>query len=91
MATHAIHGLLLRARERAPDGTALRDDEGAWSHRELTAHSHGFGVWLQQRGINPGDRVLIRAASRRNTLAALYGCSLVGATAIPLSPTATRS
>ncbi|MER5214962.1 AMP-binding protein [Streptomyces sp. NPDC002838] len=90
MTMPAIHDLLLDARERRPDGTALRDDEGAWTYRELTAHSHGFGAWLHDRGIGPGDRVLIRAAGRRSTLAALYGCSLVGATAIPLSPTATR-
>ncbi|WP_405518361.1 class I adenylate-forming enzyme family protein [Streptomyces canus] len=90
MTMHAIHDLLLSARERRPDGTALRDDEGSWTYRELTAHTHGFGAWLRHRGIGPGDRVLIRAAGNRNTLAALYGCSLVGATAIPLSPTATR-
>lgn len=90
MTMHAIHDLLLRARERRPDGTALRDDEGSWTYRELDAHSHGFGAWLRGRGVGPGDRVLIRAVSHRRTLAALYGCSLVGATAIPLSPTATR-
>lgn len=90
MTVHAIHDLLLQARERRPAATALRDDEGAWTYRELVAHSHGFGDWLRRQGIGPGDRVLFRAASRRDTLAALYGCSLAGATAIPLSPTATQ-
>lgn len=88
MTMHAIHDILRQACERSPDITALRDDEGSWTYRELGAHSHGFGAWLRERDIGPGDRVLIPAFSRRTTVAAVYGCSLVGATAIPLSPSA---
>ncbi|GAB2640092.1 AMP-binding protein [Nocardia goodfellowii] len=45
-----------------------------------------YATVLVAAGVRVGDRVLIRATAERWVLAAIYGCSRIGAIAVPLNP-----
>lgn len=81
-----IHGLLWTAAARWPAAAAVRDRHGVWTYQELRHQSARFAAWLVAEGVTPGMRVVVRATSVRETVATLYGCSLAGAVAVPISP-----
>ncbi|MET7620110.1 AMP-binding protein [Streptomyces sp. NPDC005408] len=79
-----VHDILDSARDRSPDAVSVRDARGAWTYRELADHTVRYAGWLLARGVGPGDRVLVHAASDRRVVALLYACSRIGAALVPL-------
>ena len=81
-----LHEVLDLAAEEAPESTALRDSQGAWSYARLAGYSHAVAAWLAERGIGEGDRVVVQSATHRELVATFYGVSRRGATFVPLNP-----
>jgi acyl-CoA synthetase (AMP-forming)/AMP-acid ligase II len=85
---HHIHDFLLEAWRKHPTSAAARDRDGRWTYEELYINSINFANWLRRQNVAVGDRILIEASSRRETVAMIFGSSMAGTTAIPVSPTA---
>jgi acyl-CoA synthetase (AMP-forming)/AMP-acid ligase II len=45
--------------ERQPDHPALVEASGTWTYKQLDQAIEATQVWLRERGIRPGDRVMI--------------------------------
>jgi long-chain acyl-CoA synthetase len=54
------------------------------TYGQLARLSGRFAALLEDRGIGPGDRVLLWAENSAEWIAAFYGCMLRGAIAVPL-------
>jgi long-chain acyl-CoA synthetase len=54
------------------------------SYGQIARLAGRFAALLAERGIGPGDRVLLWAENSAEWIAALYGCILRGALAVPL-------
>ncbi len=54
------------------------------TYGELAHHAGRFATLLAQRGIGPGDRVVLWAVNSAEWIAAFYGCILRGVLAVPL-------
>ncbi|GAA4526089.1 AMP-binding protein [Amycolatopsis samaneae] len=85
-----VHDLLDDAVAHAPEATAVRDADGAWTYRELARMSHAFAHWLRARGVGRGDRVLVQLPSVRELVAMFYGASRCGVIFVPLNPAMKR-
>jgi long-chain acyl-CoA synthetase len=59
------------------------------SYAEIACLAGRFAALLVQRGIGPGDRVLIWAENSAEWIAAFHGCLLRGVLAVPLDATGT--
>lgn len=81
-----LHALLDAAAAAAPRALAIRDSEDSWTYKRLCGRSHAFSGWLGERGVAPGDRVLVQCANRREMAAMLFGCSRRGAIFVPVNP-----
>jgi acyl-CoA synthetase (AMP-forming)/AMP-acid ligase II len=81
-----VHGLLDAAVAQAPESTAVRDSRGAWSYARLAEYSRAVEAWLAGRGVGRGDRVVVQAATRRETVAVMFGVLRRGAIFVPLNP-----
>ncbi|MEZ5114892.1 MAG: AMP-binding protein [Candidatus Nanopelagicales bacterium] len=79
--------LLLAATAVDPDRLAVRAPDGVdWTYAELEAHSAAAAAMLVERGVRPGDRVVVATAKSAAALAVILGCTRVGAVLVPLSP-----
>ncbi len=56
----------------------------ATTYGEIARLAGRFAALLEQRGIGPGDRVVLWAENGAEWVAAFYGCMLRGALAVPL-------
>ncbi|MFI6326556.1 class I adenylate-forming enzyme family protein [Nonomuraea sp. NPDC050556] len=83
-----VHNLLRSTAASCPNAPAVTDRTGTWSYGQLWDASTRWAAWLQAQGCQTGDRVVFQAHSTRPTAALLYGCSLAGLTAVPVSPRA---
>ncbi|MFP3989454.1 AMP-binding protein [Streptomyces sp. E11-3] len=81
-----VHGLLDDAVAEVPDAPAVRDAAGAWSYRQLAEYSQAFALWLRERGVGRGDRVVLQLPTGRALAAMFYGASRCGAVFVPLNP-----
>src|ERR1035441_5162195 len=54
------------------------------TYGEIARLAGRFAALLVQRGIGPGDRVLLWAENSAEWIAAFYGCMLRGVLAVPL-------
>ena len=54
-----------------------------WSFAEMLKYSAGFGGWLLDKGINPGDTVMMLLGSRPEWVLAMLGTWRIGAVALP--------
>jgi crotonobetaine/carnitine-CoA ligase len=87
-----VHGqdipwLLSHWAEHKPDHPALLwepfEGEGRqWTYAELLRETHGLAAGLRDRGIEPGDKVLIHAENCPEMLLAWLACATVGAVAV---------
>ncbi|MDV9194462.1 class I adenylate-forming enzyme family protein [Streptomyces sp. Wh19] len=80
-----VHHFLDDAAARQPSAIAVRDEEGAWTYRELHEQSLRVTTWLADHGIGRGDRVLVRLPNSRHMTALLYGVMRMGAVLVPVS------
>src|SRR6478609_5254487 len=70
---------------RTPDGTAVVDDDGEITFKELDEAAHAVANGLLAMGVKGGDGVAILARNHRWFLVALYGAARVGARIILLN------
>ena len=82
-----LNDLLETAAGRFGDATALSIKPGIrvrrWSYRELWEAAGRVAAYLNGRGIEKGDRVVIWAPNRPEWVVALFGCMRLGAIAVP--------
>jgi long-chain acyl-CoA synthetase len=80
--------LLERSRSRYAERQALvlhgRDDRVCWTYADLAGHVDRFAAFIGERGVRPGDRVLLWAASQPWWAAVFFGCLKAGAVVVPL-------
>ena len=85
-ANAAIH-LVERHLALRGDAVAVVDDHGSWTFDDLAeASARGAGGALLDRGVLPGDRVVVALPDGREAAAALIGAMRIGAVAVPLDP-----
>jgi acyl-CoA synthetase (AMP-forming)/AMP-acid ligase II len=80
-------GLERRARENG-DHPCLIEGEETLSYAALDALAERFARLLRERGVRPGDRVVLLLGNSRRYAAALHGILKAGAVAVPLNPAA---
>jgi malonyl-CoA/methylmalonyl-CoA synthetase len=77
-----------------PDHPALVDGQDSsirLSSGELEAQTAGVAMSLVHRGVGPGDRVLWSCAPSLDAVVGLLGVLRLGAVAVPVNPSATRT
>ena len=67
-----------------PDRIAVRDGGTALTYAALAAASGRFAAWLTTMGVQPGDRVLVRAEARTAFVVAAHGVLRAHATLVPV-------
>lgn len=78
--------------QRAPDRPALRDIDGHWlTGAELEARSAEVAHRLTAAGLQPGERVLLCAASSAALVLAYVGALRAGLVVAPVNPAYTRT
>ncbi|MDT5296661.1 MAG: hypothetical protein QOJ76_3541, partial [Acidobacteriota bacterium] len=82
----AVHTLFARNARRVPERIAVRDNDEAWSYRELDARSSQLAHHLRADGIRPGDVVALYAHRSASLVWALMGIFKAGAAFAILDP-----
>lgn len=67
-----------------PDGTPA--GEQRWSFADTVARSRVYAAHLRDRGVGPGDRVVLAVNPSLDYVAALYGIMWLGAVPVPCFP-----
>lgn len=80
-----LHDLLDQAADDAPRQSAVEDAETSWDYAELRAMSQRSAGWLTDRGVRPGDRVVVKSPDSARLAAMVFGTSMAGAVLVPLS------
>src|SRR5579875_3561055 len=62
---------------RWPDRTAVIDDDGAISYRELQSETEALAQELYRRGVKPGQAVGVLCRNGRRFVQAFFGAALV--------------
>ena len=70
---------------RWPHRSALIDDEGAISYRELRSRTEILADELQRRGVGPGHAVGVLCRNGRGFVAAVFAAAMVGADVVLLN------
>lgn len=79
--------LLLDPGRRHPEAPWTRGAGGrAWSYADLEHRSAALAHVLADRGVGPGDRVMVHSAQREWLFALHLGCVRSGAVHIPVNP-----
>ena len=71
---------------RHPHKTAIFGEPGRVTYAELSALANRVGNALLERGISPGDRVLIVLPDSAEFIASFFGAAKIGAVAVPVNP-----
>jgi acyl-CoA synthetase (AMP-forming)/AMP-acid ligase II len=74
-----LYTLLAVAAARWPDRTAMIDDDGAVSYRDLQSKTESLARALSRDGVGTGQAVGIMCRNGRNFPAAVFAAALVGA------------
>jgi len=69
-----------------PDSVAALHGDEVLSYSQLQGRSRSLGVWLRQRGVQAGDRVVLLGDRNLEFLAGILGILRVGATYVPVDP-----
>jgi acyl-CoA synthetase (AMP-forming)/AMP-acid ligase II len=73
-----LYTVLAVAAARWPDRTAMIDDDGALSYRELRAKTDALARELHQDGLGTSQAVGVMCRNGRNFVAAVFAAALVG-------------
>ena len=83
-----IVNLLEEAQRRFGNNSAVVGRRGyrtqRWSYSHLWSLSENIAGWLQRKGINKGDRIVLVANNSPTWVAAYFGCLRAGAILVPL-------
>ncbi|MEO5824017.1 MAG: class I adenylate-forming enzyme family protein, partial [Vicinamibacteraceae bacterium] len=85
-----VHEFLSASAARTPDAIALIEPGGRITYGELDALTNRVARLLIDRGVAPGDRVLLALESSITHVACYFGAMRAGAVAVPL-PAGPRS
>lgn len=81
-----LHDLLEAAEAASPTKLAVIDHDDARYDWATMAHAaREVATALKERGVGAGDRVVILLENAATMVAALYGCSMLGAVACPVN------
>lgn len=80
-----MHDALEHAAATHGDSVALRFGEERWTFTELAARAGALAAHLDERGVQPGDRVALMMSNRPDFVASLYGISAIGTATVSLS------
>jgi acyl-CoA synthetase (AMP-forming)/AMP-acid ligase II len=80
-----LYTLLAIAAARWPQRTAIIDDDGAVTYRQLRAKTESLARELSCSGVEPGQAVGIMCRNGRDFAAAVYAAALVGADIVLVS------
>jgi L-proline---[L-prolyl-carrier protein] ligase len=86
MAARLLHDVLEEGLRRNPHGTAVREPDAEISYRELNHLANRLARALVERGVRPGDRVVIWLPKSINAVAAMQAVLRVGAAYVPVDP-----
>src|SRR5438876_4847887 len=86
---NTINELLHTAVSRYSERVAFLEPAGEGSmtsltYRDLLERVHSFAGYLQEEGLQKGDRILLWSASRIDWMVAYLGALLIGAVVVPL-------
>lgn len=87
----AVHSLLQSAVERAASNVAIEDSQVRWTYEELWTRSRQAAQWLRGQGVGERDRVVLAFPNQAEWSSLVFGCSLLGATVVPISPALPRA
>jgi malonyl-CoA/methylmalonyl-CoA synthetase len=85
--TEAFH----RTAAEAPERVAVQIGEATITHGELDAAAARLGGWMRDRGVQPGDRVLVSGHTSVELVLAYLGVLRAGAAMVPADPGSTAS
>jgi amino acid adenylation domain-containing protein/non-ribosomal peptide synthase protein (TIGR01720 family) len=85
-----IHTLVAAQVTRSPDAIALIDGDRQFSYCALNQRANQLAHYLQQRGIQPGQRIGICVNRSAELVVSLLGSLKAGAAYVPLDPTYPR-
>jgi 2-furoate---CoA ligase len=75
----------VQAVRRFPDAVAVVDEQVRWSYRDLYTEVTAVAAQLQQRGLAPGDHVLVVLKNRRENVVVYWACQLLGLIYTPVN------
>lgn len=81
----AEHLLAHNLRHR-PDYVAIAWNEQKWTYRQLADRAHTLARELTDRGLRPGEVMLIESEPTPAALSALLACWIIGAVVVPIDP-----
>lgn len=81
-----VPGLLAAAASSFGDRPAWTDGTRMRRFSELPGLASGAAEFLANRGVGPGDRVLVISENRLEILDLLLGCAWLGALLVPINP-----
>ncbi|AHH94853.1 AMP-binding protein [Kutzneria albida] len=81
-----VHTLLDGTAASTPQAVAVSDGYGRWNYAEVADHSRAVHAWLADRGVLPGQRVVVQLPTTRELVALFYGTVRSGAVFVPLNP-----
>jgi long-chain acyl-CoA synthetase len=67
-----------------PQSTAFVFHDEAWTYQRLATEAERLARGLAERGVGPGDRVVLHMMNRPELVVAYYACFRLGAIAAPL-------
>jgi acyl-CoA synthetase (AMP-forming)/AMP-acid ligase II len=77
--------LLAVTTARWPDRTAIVDDDGALSYRQLQQMTESLARQLSTEGVAPGQAVGVMCRNGRRFVAGVFAAALLGADVVPMS------
>ena len=75
----------VQAVRRFPEAVAVVDEQVRWSYRDLYTEVTAVAAHLQQRGLAPGDHVLVVLKNRRENVVVYWACQLLGLIYTPVN------
>ncbi|WP_067706973.1 AMP-binding protein [Erwinia sp. ErVv1] len=87
-ALDSLHDALSLAAEQAENGIETINSAGErtfWRYADFYPQALAASQALREKGIQPGERVLLRLADPADFVLALWGCLLLGAVAVPIA------
>lgn len=82
-----LHALVRDSAVRRPEAPAVHDGDRTFSYAELDRLADGYAAALLERGVRPGDRVLLWAEKSAELVALMQGALRIGAVYVPVAPT----
>ncbi len=67
-----------------PDRVLLHHRGLDWTYGEISAGAQGIAAWLAERGVQPGDRVVLAMANCAEYVTGYFGIQMSGACAVTL-------